>query len=136
MKTPCLVLLCLVLAIPVGGRAQDTRDQALSGLRVRVVVAELGTDVHMGELAEVDRCLYVRVPMGKGTVLGVPLGRVGRLEISASVANREFILSGQPVTDADGSWRTADLGTLRMKNDQRCENPPFTEVTPLILGDG
>ena len=129
-----MMVLCLVLATPGKVQAQDPPEHILSGTRVRVFVPELGFNI--GELAATRGCIHVRVPFGsKGTILAVPLHRVMRLEMVPSVAAL-MLGAREPVISVQEEWVALDLGRVRDAHDQRCPEPPFRDVTPLVIGPG
>ena len=82
-----LFAFALALALPRSVQAQDSLDLILPGTRVRVTVPELGIKTQIRKLTANRGCIHVRVPTGgRGTILGVPLHRVTRLEIAPSDA--------------------------------------------------
>lgn len=128
------LVLCLVLAAPGTVQAQDFPERVLPGTSVRVLVPELGYEI--GELAATRGCIHVRVPFGgTGTILAVPLHRVARLEMAPSdvafmLGVRETAISPQE------EWIAVDLGRVREAHERRCPEPPFREVTPLVIPAG
>ena len=128
------MVLCLVLAAPGRVQAQDFPERVLPGTSVRVLVPELGLEI--GELAATRGCIHVRVPSGgTGTILAVPLHRVARLEIAPSDAAL-LLGAGEPVISLEEEWIALDLGRVRDSHDQRCPEPPYRDVTPLVIPAG
>ena len=129
-----IVVLCLVLATPGKVKAQDPPERILPGIRVRVFVPELGFNI--GELAATRGCIHVRFPFGsKGTILAVPLHRVMRLDMAPSDAAL-MLGAREPVISFKKEWIALDLGRVRDAHDRRCPEPPFRDVTPLVVGPG
>lgn len=123
----------LALALPSSVQAQDSLDFILPGTRVRVAVPELGFKTQIRELDATRGCLHVRLPLGgRGTILGVPLHRVTRLEVAPYDA---AVLAGG-VISLQEEWIVLDLDRVRYEHDQRCPEPPFRDVTPLKIGPG
>jgi hypothetical protein len=130
-------VVAILSAVPIGASAQDVFSHLPVGARVRLVVPEVSVSRPLvGQVAAAGNCLYVRVPMGAATTIGIPLNRVTRIEVDASESQPSQATPSAIVTQRAEAvqWVPVDLDEILENQGQLCQGNAFTRIIPLRTG--